>query len=86
MLDFKNVHSRDEIHRAVFSTLAANGMRDNTHIRLTMSRGEKTTSSMNPNFNVFGCTLIVLAAASSVGPPSPPLSYSAGDKAQRSLH
>ena len=61
MLDFKNVHSRDEIHRAVFSTLAANGMRDNTHIRLTMSRGEKTTSSMNPNFNVFGCTLIVLA-------------------------
>ena len=41
MLDFKNVHSRDEIHRAVFSTLAANGMRDNTHIRLTMSRGEK---------------------------------------------
>ena len=36
-------------------------MRDNTHIRLTMSRGEKTTSSMNPNFNVFGCTLIVLA-------------------------
>ena len=43
MLDFRNVHSRDEIHRAVFSTLAANGMRDNTHIRLTMSRGEKST-------------------------------------------
>jgi branched-subunit amino acid aminotransferase/4-amino-4-deoxychorismate lyase len=60
-LDFKNVHSKDEIFRAVFSTLAGNGMRDETHIRLTLSRGEKTTSSMNPAFNVFGCTLVVLA-------------------------
>ena len=36
-------------------------MRDATHIRLTLTRGEKTTSSMNRNFNVYGCTLIVLA-------------------------
>jgi branched-subunit amino acid aminotransferase/4-amino-4-deoxychorismate lyase len=43
-----------EIERAIFATLAANGMRDSCHIRLTMSRGVKTTSSMNPNFNVFG--------------------------------
>jgi branched-chain amino acid aminotransferase group I len=58
---FRNVPSEDEIRYAVFSTLAANGMRDNAHMRLTLTRGEKTTSSMNPNFNVFGCTLIVLA-------------------------
>mmetsp|Transcript_19557 Transcript_19557/g.49736 ORF Transcript_19557/g.49736 Transcript_19557/m.49736 type:complete len:186 (-) Transcript_19557:428-985(-) len=50
-----------EIREAVFQTLAANGMRDGAHIRLTLSRGEKTTSSMNPIFNVHGCTLIVLA-------------------------
>ena len=60
-LAFKNVHTKEEIFRAVFATLAANGMRDATHIRLTLTRGEKTTSSMNPNFNVYGCTLIVLA-------------------------
>lgn len=60
-LAFRNVHSREEIIRAVFATLAANGMRDSTHIRLTLTRGEKATSSMNPNFNIYGCTLIVLA-------------------------
>jgi len=60
-LDFKNVHSKEEIELAVFSTLAANGMRDECHMRLTLSRGRKSTSSMNPAFNVFGCTLIVLA-------------------------
>ena len=36
-------------------------MRDDAHIRLTLTRGEKTTSGMNPHFNQSGCTLIVLA-------------------------
>ena len=36
-------------------------MRDNAHIRLTLTRGEKITSGMNPRFNQSGCTLIVLA-------------------------
>jgi branched-subunit amino acid aminotransferase/4-amino-4-deoxychorismate lyase len=36
-------------------------MRDEAHIRLTLTRGEKTTSGMNPRFNQTGCTLIVLA-------------------------
>ena len=30
-------------------------------MRLTLTRGEKSTSSMNPKFNVYGTTLIVLA-------------------------
>lgn len=55
------VHSTDEIIEAIVRTLAANGMRDGAHIRLTLSRGEKYTSSMNPMFNVYGTTLIVLA-------------------------
>ncbi len=60
-LAFENVPSSDEIREAVYSTLAANGMRDETHIRLTLTRGEKITSGMNPRFNQSGCTLIVLA-------------------------
>ncbi|NND53475.1 MAG: aminotransferase IV [Gammaproteobacteria bacterium] len=60
-LAFSGVPSADEIRSAIFATLEANGMRDNAHIRLTLTRGEKVTSGMNPRFNQSGCTLIVLA-------------------------
>ncbi|MEM1116976.1 MAG: aminotransferase class IV [Bacteroidota bacterium] len=46
----------DEIRR----TLEANGMRDGVHIRLTLSRGTKITSGMDPRLNQSGPTLIVL--------------------------
>lgn len=59
-LGFDNMHSRSEIVDAIFRVLAANGMRDNAHMRLTLTRGEKCTSSMNPSFNVYGTTLIIL--------------------------
>jgi branched-subunit amino acid aminotransferase/4-amino-4-deoxychorismate lyase len=36
-------------------------MSDDTHIRLTLTRGEKITSGMNPRLNQKGCSLIVLA-------------------------
>jgi len=60
-LAFNAVPSSNEIRAAIFRTLEANGMRDESHIRLTLTRGEKTTSGMNPRFNQSGCTLIVLA-------------------------
>ena len=60
-MDFANVPSMNEIRNAVFATLEANNMRDDTHIRLTLTRGEKITSGMNPRLNQFGCSLIVLA-------------------------
>ncbi len=60
-LAFADVPSSDDVRKAIFETLAANGMRDNAHIRLTLTRGEKITSGMNPRFNQSGCTLIVLA-------------------------
>ena len=60
-LAFADVPGTDEVRAAIFATLAANGMRDNAHIRLTLTRGEKITSGMNPRFNQSGCTLIVLA-------------------------
>lgn len=60
-LAFANVPSTEEVRAAIFETLEANDMRDNAHIRLTLTRGEKVTSGMNPRFNQTGCTLIVLA-------------------------
>ena len=52
-------HSRmiDEIKR----TLEGNQMRDGVHIRLTLTRGVKITSGMDPRLNQSGPTLIVLA-------------------------
>ncbi|MEO2145338.1 MAG: aminotransferase class IV, partial [bacterium] len=42
-------------------TLEANQMTDGVHIRLTLSRGEKITSGMDPRLNQAGPLLIVLA-------------------------
>lgn len=58
---FNNVHTMHDVKDAVFQTLAVNGMQSEAHVRLTLTRGKKTTSSMNPKFNVYGTTLIVLA-------------------------
>uniref|UniRef100_A0A0D9VU79 Branched-chain-amino-acid aminotransferase-like protein 1 n=1 Tax=Leersia perrieri TaxID=77586 RepID=A0A0D9VU79_9ORYZ len=58
---FSNVPSRDWIKDAIFRTLNANGMFNNAHIRLTLTRGKKVTSGMSPAFNLYGCILIVLA-------------------------
>jgi len=60
-LAFSDVPSREDIKAAVFATLAANNMRHNAHIRLTLTRGEKITSGMDPRLNQLGPTLIVLA-------------------------
>jgi branched-chain amino acid aminotransferase len=42
-------------------TLDANGLHDGVHIRLTLTRGTKVTSGMDPRLNASGPTLIVLA-------------------------
>ncbi|GER46299.1 amino acid aminotransferase family protein [Striga asiatica] len=60
-LAFSNVPTRDEVKQAIFKTLIRNGMFNNAHIRLTLTRGKKVTSGMSPAFNLYGCTLIVLA-------------------------
>ncbi|MEE9142886.1 MAG: aminotransferase class IV [Gammaproteobacteria bacterium] len=58
---FAEVPSRQSIKNAIFATLNANGMRDGAHMRLTLTRGRKTTSNMDPRVNRYGSTLIVLA-------------------------
>ena len=60
-LAFEHIPQRESIKKAIFETLAANGMRDQTHIRLTLTRGEKVTSGMDPRLNTTGSCLIVLA-------------------------
>ena len=58
---FEKVPEPAYIKDAIFTTLKANKMFDETHIRLTLTRGEKITSGMNPKLNQKGCTLIILA-------------------------
>jgi branched-chain amino acid aminotransferase len=60
-LGFTNIPSDSDIAEAVKETLAANEMRDGVHVRLTLTRGVKLTSGMDPRLNTAGCTLIVLA-------------------------
>lgn len=60
-LHFENIPDNETIKQAIFETLKANNMRDGVHIRLTLSRGEKYTSGMDPRLNNKGLCLIVLA-------------------------
>ncbi len=60
-LSFTESPAREKIVEEIKRTLAANHMRDGVHIRLTLSRGVKITSGMDPRLNQDGPTLIVLA-------------------------
>src|SRR6059036_1606402 len=60
-LSFTEIPPREKIIEEIKRTLAANKMRDGVHIRLTLTRGLKITSGMDPRLNQNGPTLIVLA-------------------------
>lgn len=60
-LAFEHVPSRAFIKDAIKQTLEANQMTEDTLMRLTLSRGEKITSGMDPRLNQKGSCLIVLA-------------------------
>jgi branched-chain amino acid aminotransferase len=60
-LAFETIPSNDDLIKEIRRTLEANHMRDGVHIRLTLTRGEKITSGMDPRLNRSGPTLIVLA-------------------------
>ncbi len=59
-LAFGSVPSDAEIIEQISRTLAANAMTDGVHLRLTLTRGVKITSGMDPRLNQSGPTLIVL--------------------------
>ncbi len=58
---FTHVPTRDFIKNAIRQTLVANNMDKDAHVRLTLTRGEKVTSGMDPRLNQQGSCLIVLA-------------------------
>lgn len=60
-LAFAEIPTAEAMIEEIRRTLEANSMRDGVHIRLTLTRGEKTTSGMDPRLNQSGPTLIVLA-------------------------
>src|SRR5712692_3163057 len=60
-LSFSEIPPREKIIEEIKRTLAANKMRAGVHIRLTLSRGVKITSGMDPRLNQSGPTLIILA-------------------------
>src|SRR5256714_5401057 len=60
-LSFAEFPGHEAIVQQIKRTLAANNMRDSVHIRLTLTRGVKITSGMDPRLNQSGPTLIILA-------------------------
>src|SRR5262249_27471288 len=60
-LAFAEIPSHEAITHQLRRTLLANHMHDGVHIRLTLTRGIKYTSGMDPRLNTAGPTLIILA-------------------------
>ncbi len=60
-LAFAEIPTHETIIAEIRRTLEANAMSDGVHIRLTLTRGVKYTSGMDPRLNTSGPTLIVLA-------------------------
>ena len=60
-LAFAEIPTHERITEQIRATLLANRMIDGVHVRLTLTRGLKITSGMDPRLNQSGPTLIVLA-------------------------
>ncbi len=53
--------SREELTRAVYDTLDANGMTDGVHVRLMCTRGVKSTPYQDPRVTVGPATIVIIA-------------------------
>ncbi len=60
-LAFVEIPDTAWVEERLRAVLAANAMTDDVHVRLTLTRGVKSTSGMDPRLNTSGPTLIVLA-------------------------
>jgi branched-chain amino acid aminotransferase len=60
-LAFAEIPPAERFIEEIRRTLQANKMRDGVHLRVTLTRGAKITSGMDPRLNQSGPTLIVLA-------------------------
>ncbi len=60
-LAYPDIPSHEKIIEELVRTFKANNMTDNVHVRLTLTRGLKYTSGMDPRVNLGPSTLIILA-------------------------
>ena len=61
MLAYQGMPSDKTLTDELARTLAANQMNDGVHVRLTVSRGLKYTSGLDPRINQAGCSFFILA-------------------------
>ena len=59
---------RAALTKALYGTVAANGMEDDAHVRLMVTRGVKRKPFQDPRFSVFGATIVIIAEHSALGP------------------
>ncbi len=59
-LDLDMGLSQGALAERLFSTVAANEMKDHVHIRLMVSRGIKTTPYQDPAFTIGGPTIVII--------------------------
>jgi branched-chain amino acid aminotransferase len=61
LLRYEGYPGEERLTAELTRTLQANAMRDGVHIRLTVSRGLKYTSGLDPRINRLGCSFFILA-------------------------
>lgn len=61
MLRYEGMPDDATLTEELRRTLEANQMRDGVHVRLTVSRGVKYTSGLDPRINRRGCSFFILA-------------------------
>ncbi len=61
LLQYSGYPGEERLTHELRRTLEANAMRDGVHIRLTVSRGLKYTSGLDPRINTCGCAFFILA-------------------------
>jgi branched-chain amino acid aminotransferase len=61
MIQYQGYPTDEKLVEELRRTLEANKMFDGVHIRLTVSRGLKYTSGLDPRINIKGCSFFVLA-------------------------
>jgi branched-chain amino acid aminotransferase len=53
--------TREEVTQAILATCAQNGFDHDTHIRLMITRGRKSTPNQDPRFTLGGPTVVIVA-------------------------
>lgn len=61
LLEYQGYPEEEVIVEQLKRTLVANDMFDSVHVRLTISRGVKYTSGLDPRINTQGCSFFILA-------------------------